>query len=344
VVYREPQPLSIFAQGVDLASGEKKTLFIYYMLREVMENKGADPFLLADFGFGTVDFLFIIKVIISLLVIFFAYDIVSGEKERGTLKLSLSNSLPRWILMLGKMLSGLGVVTMFLAVSLLVAALIVAFHPDVHFSVGDWIRVLIIFGVSLMYLSVFFTLSAMVSIIANSAAVTLLILVQLWVMIAIVIPGGGALMAQTAHPTDIPNLQETDKQVQAVADEYRKKIDALGAVDTNEKAYTQDSLDNESNEALVARVYMPLSNALTREAEKIQNAMMISPAGLYERIVLRLARTDFEEYDYFQKGVFVYWKMSSTDRLNRIFKKNLPLPGKIQAAKEPVFSYRSEGI
>jgi ABC-type transport system involved in multi-copper enzyme maturation permease subunit len=311
------------------------------MLREDVDTKGADPFLQADFGFGNIDFIFIIKVIISLLVIFFAYDLVSGEKEHGTLRLSLSNSLPRWKLMFGKTLSGLGVIMIFLTVSILTAALMVALNQNVRFSEGDWLRVLLIYGISLIYLAVFFTLSAMISIIADSAAVSLIILVQLWVMITLVIPGAGALAAQTVNPLKIQSIEETDKQIQIVSEEYRKKENLLGAIETNEKAYQRDMLRNEGSDAVITRAYVPRSNALSLEAERTQNALLLSPAGLYERIALRFARTDFEEYDTFQKNVFVYFKTSSIDRLNRIF-SIIRQPGKDQTPVEHSFTYKSE--
>ena len=40
--------------------------------------------------FSTPDYLYVIKIILSLLAMFFTYDALVGEKENGTLKAMLS--------------------------------------------------------------------------------------------------------------------------------------------------------------------------------------------------------------------------------------------------------------
>ena len=338
VVFREPQPLSIFVQGVDLTVGEKSSKW-------ALINRNSDTFFDSAYNFGNVDLLFIIKIIISLLVVFFAYANVSGEKENGTLSVSLANSLPRWQFMLGKIIGGFSVVTIFLIVSMFAASLIVAFHPGVQYAIDEWVRLSLIFGVSLLYLAVFYSLSTLVSIITNSSASTLLVLVQLWILITIVVPGGSALLAQLVSPVDIPSREETGAQVQQISAEYEKKIQALGKLDSNEKNFQRDNLRwRESSEAITNQVYIPLSNALTREAQKVQITMLISPAGLYERVAFRFAKTDFEEYDYFLQGVTGHWSTVFVNTLYRNFNEHIELPEDFQVKEVPEFTYRSERV
>jgi len=45
--------------------------------------------------FRFIDLEFIFKVVLSLFAVLLGYDAISGEKERGTLRLSFSNALPR---------------------------------------------------------------------------------------------------------------------------------------------------------------------------------------------------------------------------------------------------------
>jgi ABC-type transport system involved in multi-copper enzyme maturation permease subunit len=56
--------------------------------------------------FGTLDLTFIVKIVLSLFAILFTYDAIVGEKEKGTLKLTLSNRVPRDRLILGKVIGG----------------------------------------------------------------------------------------------------------------------------------------------------------------------------------------------------------------------------------------------
>jgi hypothetical protein len=52
------------------------------------------------------DLMFIVKIVLSLFAILFTYDTIVGEKEKGTLKLALSNDVPRDRLILGKAIGG----------------------------------------------------------------------------------------------------------------------------------------------------------------------------------------------------------------------------------------------
>ena len=61
---------------------------------------GEEP-LLAIFRFLDLEFLF--QVVLTLFVVVFAFDAVSGEKERGTLRLALAGAVPRLTLVLGKL-------------------------------------------------------------------------------------------------------------------------------------------------------------------------------------------------------------------------------------------------
>ena len=69
------------------------------------QKQGSDnPFLSI---FLAVDVIFVFKIVLSALAILFAYNTISGEREDGTLKLVLSNPVPRDALVLGKYLGGM---------------------------------------------------------------------------------------------------------------------------------------------------------------------------------------------------------------------------------------------
>jgi ABC-type transport system involved in multi-copper enzyme maturation permease subunit len=342
IVYREPQPLSIFVQGIDLNAGDKKTLQIRSMLSEDRKSDDLTSFLQTSFNFGNIDLSFIISIIMSLLVIFFAYDSFSGEKEQGTLRQSLANSLPRWKVVMGKLLGGFGTITVFLAFSMLVASLIVSFYPRIQFTADDWIRVFLIFFVSIQYLAVFYTLGIMVSIITNRSAATLLVLVQLWIVLTIVVPNGSSLIIQLINPVKIPTIEEMSIQIAKINAEENKEHNELGIVNTNEKAYQRGIINKKYSEKMYSQVYLPKSNILTREAKQVQSTKLLSPTGIYERIVSRLAKTDFDEYDFFQQGVFNYWKTASAYNLYSTFSEHVEIPEELQVTESPVFSYQSE--
>ena len=111
-IYRQPQILSTLIQGKDRKLGNR--IEVNYMNIPARtsgymgEHTSQHHRYLA--GFSAVDFAFVVRVILSLMVIFLAYNVISEEKTNGTLKLMLANRLPRDQLLLGKFLGGLFVI------------------------------------------------------------------------------------------------------------------------------------------------------------------------------------------------------------------------------------------
>ena len=100
--FRPPSPLSVFAQGFENA------LPRYYQFSQdgytQGESSSGDESLLSTQG--KFDFVFLIQMVISLVGLLFASDVISGEKESGTLRAMLSNSLPRDAILVGKIAGG----------------------------------------------------------------------------------------------------------------------------------------------------------------------------------------------------------------------------------------------
>ena len=72
-----------------------------------------------------IDWVFIFGVLLSLMALLFTFDAFIGEKERGTLKLVMAQSLPRHTLLLGKFLGAMLALAIVLSLSIVVNLLIV---------------------------------------------------------------------------------------------------------------------------------------------------------------------------------------------------------------------------
>jgi hypothetical protein len=102
-VYRAPAALSVFSKGIAdrLETSERIDL------DEVSGTEtgvGEANTLLSVFP--AMDVTLILKIVISVLALLMAYDVVSGEREQGTLRLILSNTTPRHQVLLGKLVAG----------------------------------------------------------------------------------------------------------------------------------------------------------------------------------------------------------------------------------------------
>ncbi len=150
-----------------------------------MRKEGASQHQRYVWGFASVDFAFVVRVVLSLMVIFLAYNSISEERTQGTLKLALANALPRGQLLFGKFLGGLFVILGSLTIAVLIAVLVMVLHPAISLDRELFVRILGMWGVSALYLGTFFTLSLMVSTIINRPSVALLVLLQIWIVVIV---------------------------------------------------------------------------------------------------------------------------------------------------------------
>ena len=102
-INREPQVLSTVVSGVQEAVGRQASVNIAFDPSLTDSKYSSNPIFAV---FGALDLTFIVKIVLSLFAILFTYDAIVGEKERGTLKLALSNKVPRDRLILGKAIGG----------------------------------------------------------------------------------------------------------------------------------------------------------------------------------------------------------------------------------------------
>ena len=148
---------------------------------EPAQKRGSDNSFLSMFL--TIDVVFIFKIILSALAILFAFNTISGEREDGTLKLVLSNAIPRDIIVLGKYLGGMLSLFPIVLISLIVA-LVIAFSSHVAaFDRNDISHIALIFAVSLLYVSTWYLLGLLLSIWTKSPATTLILSMVIWVML-----------------------------------------------------------------------------------------------------------------------------------------------------------------
>ena len=123
------------------------------------ENDKADT-MFEDNGISNLispfDLITITGILLSLLAILFSYDSISGEREDGTLKLLLSNHLPRPLLLTGKWIGGTITIWAPYLIMLVIVAIILLINPNLQWDQSHWISFLLIGVAGLIYLSLFF--------------------------------------------------------------------------------------------------------------------------------------------------------------------------------------------
>jgi ABC-type transport system involved in multi-copper enzyme maturation permease subunit len=209
-INKPPQVLGTIVTGIEEDVGRVATVNIAQDPNLVESKYGSNPVFAV---FGALDLMFIVKIVLSLFAILFTYDAIVGEKEKGTLKLALSNDVPRDRLILGKAIGGYISLLMPLLIPLVLSLIILLVAPNLALSGGDWIRLLLIFLMFFLYLSVFFSLGLFVSARTSRSSTSFLVLLFLWVVIVMVIPKVAVITAGQIEP--IPSVHEITAQKDA---------------------------------------------------------------------------------------------------------------------------------
>jgi ABC-type transport system involved in multi-copper enzyme maturation permease subunit len=187
-----PNPLAIFAKGLDDAM--TRSFEISSIGVEVRPGQTSGNIIYSFFP--APDFLYVVRIVLSLVALLFGFDQVSREREKGTLKLLLGSSVSRAKVLLGKWIGNfLSLAVPFLLVALLASSLLML-DPNVRFSTGQLGRLALVLGLSLLYLGFFLSLGILVSTLTKRAATSVVVLLFVWSVLVFVIPNLGTLVAR----------------------------------------------------------------------------------------------------------------------------------------------------
>ena len=229
--HRKPNPLGIFNVGAENFGANTVTIELAKPVFELTfpiggepaQKRGSDnPFLAM---FLTIDVVFVFKIVLSALAILFAFNTISGEKEDGTLKLVLSNAIPRDTIVLGKYLGGMLSLFPIVLISLIVALIIALSSRVTAFDGNDISHIVLIFGVSLLYVSTWYLLGLLLSIWTKTPATTLILSMVIWVMLTVVHSNMATFVVERFPPYQSKPEVEYVRSAADVWDQFRKERD-----------------------------------------------------------------------------------------------------------------------
>ena len=235
----KPTPLSVFATGLE-------SIIPSYLGMTRNGIKPGDTVLSSApiaFLFGHLDFVFVVSTVFSLLALLFTFDAVAGEKEAGTVRITLANALPRDIFLWSKLIGGYLVFIVPFLVSLIIGLLVLVLQGFPLAEPDIYPRVFCLIGVSLLYIAVFFALGSVISIYFDSSKTALIVAFTIWVFTVLILPRVGFLAAQIVAPA--PTAESVYREKAAKQAELRAGLDK----ERNElfSEMIQDLLPEEAN-------------------------------------------------------------------------------------------------
>ena len=160
--------------------------------------------------FPPLDFLFIVTIVMSVLALLFSYDAVTGERQRGTLRLVISNSISRTTILLGKFIGGTASLLIPFLLALLAGVLYINLNPNIQWTGSAWAELGLLGVASITFVTLFYLLGLMVSTFSRYSAVSILNCLFAWVLLILAIPNLAPYISAQVYR--IPSIKEIERQ------------------------------------------------------------------------------------------------------------------------------------
>jgi ABC-type transport system involved in multi-copper enzyme maturation permease subunit len=299
---RRPGVLSLFNSGIGDRFGRAVTLLGRYGMPRISEGSGEE----AGSGFLPIDFAHLVGVLISLIALVFSYDLINGDRVKGTLQMTLASSVPRSSVLFGKYLGTLASILAPFLVAALAWLGIVLFATGAEAPADIWVRLTLGALLSLLYASVFVWLGLLLSTLTARPATSLILGLLVWTAAVVVYPAAAMQIVALDRPA------------------------RMLAVEPPHGSFQQD-------QAARARAEAALWEGYHRAYEQLRAAqalMRLSPLASYDLATAALAGTDIEHFMAFlgeaRRGndELRQWqaRMAHEHPDRELMRTNLPLP------------------
>lgn len=334
-VYWPPAATSVFASGFEESHPR------HLIIGKHSVEYGAPLDVQSSLGlFGSIDYLFVVQFIFSLFALLLSFDTITREKERGTLRVILSNPFGRAVLASGKLLGGYIVLAIPLLVAFLIGFVALAASGVNVFS-GEFLgRAGWILASSFIYIAVFFVLGLLVSSVTSSTYAALVISLSLWLITVLVLPRAGSLVSQLWKPAKSAQVTWLEK-LTAESNNERDKGRALQAL--ADRTWVTQSDGNrvpgpqwqEQRRAVVAPYDEQLAQAIRRIEDDYQRRKTdqrrlglalarFSPAGALANFVAEMADTGMTSEHRFTLEAERYQGILSRELFSKMYRDVMP--------------------
>ena len=225
-VDRPPNPLSIFNAGLDRRIGNSIHVrhTLVPTLWDTQSHSADNPFLNL---FSNVDLVLIFQVILSLLALLFAHDAIAGEREAGTLRLTMTNPVSRSLILVAKYISAMMCLILPLVMSVLLALILFSVSGSISLSGEDWIRIGGVLLTSIIYLSVFYLMGLLISTLTRRTATALMLSMVVWSTLVLIYPSLIVFAVNRLWDTSA-RLESAYGEIEQIWEEFeRERVDFL---------------------------------------------------------------------------------------------------------------------
>jgi ABC-type transport system involved in multi-copper enzyme maturation permease subunit len=311
----EPNPLGFVVEG------KEKNLPSFLLVEPgyVDDRGGVLKPLSFLFNFENMDWLFIIGVVGSLIVMVFTFDAINGEKERGTLKLCLSNSVSKSGFLSGKFLGVSGSLAFPLAIGLLLNLILITYSGKIELTTADWMKIAMAVFVVALYISLFILFGFLMSTLSHKSSVSLVLSFLVWIAMINILPGSSGLLANILYP--IPSPKELNRKCLALEQTIGERVSTgmlKPIVDAplteeekrgrlarlSEELSLQQETENLKKKNRVQKIRENYNRQRAKQTEIARMITALSPYGLFSLSMESLALGGYRRYTRFLDAAY----------------------------------------
>ncbi len=309
VAAMEPQPMAFIATG-------QADVFTHYVKPTVSGNDFALNFTEmtspVQLLFGSFDLAFVIVYLLPLLIIAFSYNVLSSEKETGSLRLLAAQpiSIQNWVL------QKLGLRFFWLTV-LLISTLTIVLLTLGQNPFSRLFEFLGLLSLIWIYMLFWFALAFLVNLWAGSSAKNAVTLIGLWITFVLLIPSVFNQLSNTLYP--MPSRTLMINEMRGLKAEVTKKQDEI--LDNYLRDHPEYAINDTTQKRSFYHRYMAAQNLIKQEMSPVVNAYeeqlqnqqewvgkfkWISPAIVAQESLNKIAGTSTQDYENFRKQVIAF--------------------------------------
>jgi ABC-2 type transport system permease protein len=345
-VWQNPQRLNVIGQrAARLAAFEPQTLALISTGQSDLFTHMVKPRLYGEaislgfselsnpvqLLFGSFDLAFVCIYLLPLLILAFSYNVLSAEKESGTLRLTLAQPIPVTQWLFNKMLLRFVVLAVILILAFSVSLIIAGVGLAQEFS-----SVAKIILALLAYMLFWFGLSFLVNLRGRSSGSNAVVLVSLWVLIVLLIPAMISQSANNLYPVPsrvgmISELRyaeaEAQKNANQILESYYRDHPELARTDTTTQELYPFWLGYFASQDEIRKAVEPIlseyESKLQAQQQTVDRLRILSPAILLQNVFNETAGTSSRHYNSYRQQVVAFATSWRNFFLPRMFRNEL---------------------
>ncbi|MFN3840610.1 MAG: DUF3526 domain-containing protein [Cyclobacteriaceae bacterium] len=300
--------------------------------------------------FGSFDLAFVCINLLPLLILAFSYNVLSAEKESGTLRLTLAQPIPLTQWLFNKLLIRFVVLAVILIVAFSLSLLTAGVSIAQEFS-----SVTKIILALLAYMLFWFGLSFLVNLRGRSSGSNAVVLVSLWVLIVLLIPAMISQLANNLYPvpsrvgmlTELRYAEaEAQKNANQILESYYRDHPELARTDTTTQELYPFWLGYFASQDEIRKAVEPIlseyESKLQAQQQTVDRLRVLSPAILLQNIFNETAGTSSRHYNSYRQQVVDFATAWRNFFLPRMFRNELMK--KEWMDELPTFSFDADKI